>query len=75
MGFIKTIFWLVIIVAIIAVGGFAYLTVSYPSANDKLNNVWASVTKTLPAPARKWACDKAKSNPGATGPIEACENI
>jgi hypothetical protein len=71
MGFIKTIFWLVIIVAIIAVGGFGYLTVSYPSHNEKLNEVWASVTKTLPPVARKFVCDKAKSNPNA-GQIDVC---
>jgi hypothetical protein len=73
MGFIKTVFWLLTFVVIIAVGGFAYLTYTYPSPYDKYG-VWDTVNKNLPVSVRKFTCEKAKEKSGGN-PVEGCENL
>lgn len=67
MGFIKAIFYLVII-AILAVGGY-WLYGAFSKGGD--TPYWSEINKRLPEQARAFACEQAKKH--ATGPVASCE--
>ena len=67
MGFIKAIFYLVII-AIIAVSGYWAYGAFSTSGNAPY---WAEINKRLPQEARNFACEQVKKH--ANGPVDSCD--
>lgn len=67
MGFIKAIFYLVII-AILAVGGY-WLYGAFSTSGDA--PYWSEINKRLPDQARNFACEQVKKH--ASGPVASCD--
>lgn len=70
MGFVLK---LVVLLLVVAVGGFAFLTYTYPSPYDKYG-VWESVNGKLPQQARKFTCNQVKSRGAAAAP-DSCQDV
>lgn len=70
MGFV---FKLVVLLLVVAVGGFAFLTYTYPSPYDKYG-VWEKVNGNLPQQARKFTCEQVKEH-GATTSPQSCQDV
>jgi hypothetical protein len=67
MGFIKAIFYLIII-AILAVTGYWFYGALSTSGDAPY---WTEINKALPDQARNFACEQIKKR--ATGHVESCD--
>lgn len=71
MGFIRTIFSLLIVFIIIVFGYWLYAT--YTTANASNDKIWVNINQYMPDPLRKWSCDEIKARTGATETPMTCE--
>jgi hypothetical protein len=70
MGFILK---LVVLLLVVAVGGFAFLTYTYPSPYDKYG-MWEKVNGVLPQQARKFTCAQVKEHSTGVNP-QSCADV
>jgi hypothetical protein len=69
MGFIRTIFGLLILLIIIVFGYWLYA--SYATAPDA--PYWAQINANMPEPLRRWSCEQVKGRVGSGAAPESCE--
>ncbi|MBC8050198.1 MAG: hypothetical protein H7X92_08645 [Chitinophagales bacterium] len=66
MGFIRTIFSLVIVFIIIVFGYWLYAT--YTTTNASADNIWVNINTYMPEPLRDWSCGEIRGRMGPNAP-------
>jgi hypothetical protein len=55
MGVIRTIIGILLIVVLVVVGYWMYVTYTTKNGDDE---IWATINRTMPEPLREWACNE-----------------
>lgn len=72
MRAVRTIVGILLVVLLVVVGYWLYITYTTKSGDDE---IWAAINRNMPDPLRKWSCTEVRDRAGSVPAPRGCADV